>query len=288
MYQILEKNCLASQVFRFVILAPDIARKAQPGQFIIIRLDETGERIPLTISDSDPVRGTLTLFVQAVGKTSLEMSRMNSGDMILDVVGPLGNPTEIDRFGTVVIVGGGFGIAAIHPIVRALTRAGNKTISILGARSKELLILEDEMVTVSTEVQVVTDDGSRGTKGRVTDILQTLIAKKVLIDRVIAIGPLIMMKAIAYLTRPHKIPTLVSMNPIMIDGTGMCGACRVMVGGEMKFACVDGPEFDGHAVDFEGLLNRLKSYIPEEAEAKEKFLSETKGTCRLEKTSGVI
>ena len=284
MFKILNKNHLASQVFQYLLHAPDIAQKALPGQFVIVRLDETGERIPITISDSDPIQGTLTYYVQAVGKTSVEMSHMNTGDFILDVVGPLGNPSEIDLFGTIVLVGGGFGIAAIHPIARALTKAGNKTISILGARTEELLILEKEMSIASSEVHVVTDDGSYGTKGLVTDILQILIDKKEPINRVIAIGPLVMMKAVADLTRPHNIHTLVSMNPIMIDGTGMCGACRVTVGGEMKFACVDGLEFDGHAVDFEGLHNRLKTYIPEETEAMEKYLKDTGGTCRIIET----
>jgi sulfide dehydrogenase subunit beta len=285
MFKIIEKNQLAPQVFRYLLQASDIAKKALPGQFVIIRLDETGERIPITISDADPTKGTLTFFVQAVGKTSLEMSLMNVGDLILDVVGPLGNPSQIDLFGTVVLVGGGFGIAAIHPIARALTQAGNKTISILGTQTKERVILEGEMEKASTEVHVVTDDGSYGTKGKVTNILQSMIEKKEPIDRVIAIGPLVMMKAVADLTRPYGISTLVSLNPIMIDGTGMCGACRVTVGGEMKFACVDGPEFDGHAVDFEELLNRLKSYVPEETEAKEKYLQDTEGTCRHVETS---
>ncbi len=285
MFRILEKKNLAAQVFYYLLEAPDIARKALPGQFVIIRLDETGERIPITVSDSDPARGTLTFYVQAVGKTSMEMSFMNKGDSILDIVGPLGNPSPIGSFGTVVLIGGGFGIAAIHPIARALTQAGNRTISILGAQTKDRVILEDEMKNASTAVQVVTDDGSYGAKGRVTDILQTMIDKKEGIDRVIAIGPLIMMKAVADLTRPYKIETLVSLNPIMIDGTGMCGACRVTVGGEMKFACVDGPEFDGHAVDFEGLLNRLKSYVTEEKTAKEQYVPENEGTCRLVTTS---
>ncbi|MBC8288260.1 MAG: sulfide/dihydroorotate dehydrogenase-like FAD/NAD-binding protein [Nitrospinae bacterium] len=281
MFKILDKKHLAPQVFRYLLNAPDIAKKALPGQFVIIRLDETGERIPITISDSDPIQGTLTFYVQAVGKTSLEMSLLNTGDFILDIVGPLGNPSPIDLFGTVVLIGGGFGIAAIHPIARALTQAGNKIISILGARTEELVILEREMLIASTSVQVATDDGSYGTQGLVTDILQMMIERKEPIDRVIAIGPLIMMKAVADLTRPYNISTFVSMNPIMIDGTGMCGACRVTVGGEMKFACVDGPEFDGHAVDFEELLNRLKAYIPEEAEAKEKYLKDTGGKCRI-------
>ena len=287
MFKILKKNQLAPQVFKFLLEAPDIAKKALPGQFIIIRLDETGERIPITISDADPTQGTLTLYVQAIGKTSLEMSRMKADDYILDVVGPLGNPSLIDLFGTVVLVGGGFGIAAIHPIARALTQAGNKTLSILGARTKELVILEREMSKASTKTYIATDDGTYGAKGLVTDTLRELIDKKEPIDRVIAIGPLIMMKAVADLTRPHKIPTVVSMNPIMIDGTGMCGACRVTVGGEMKFACVDGPEFDGHAVDFDGLLNRLKTYIPEEAEAKEKYLQGTKEKCRIAEVSQI-
>ncbi|MBT3365634.1 MAG: sulfide/dihydroorotate dehydrogenase-like FAD/NAD-binding protein [Nitrospina sp.] len=287
MFKILKKTQLAPQVFYYLLHAPDIAKKALPGQFVIIRLDETGERIPITISDFDPIDGTLTFYVQAVGKTSLEMSLMHAGDFILDVVGPLGNSSQIDLFGTVALVGGGFGIAAIHPIARALTQAGNKTISILGARTEELVILEKEMRTASTDVHVVTDDGSHGAIGLVTDILQILIDKKEPINRVIAIGPLIMMKAVADLTRPHKIPTFLSMNPIMIDGTGMCGACRVTVNGEMKFACVDGPEFDGHAVDFEGLLNRLKTYIPEETEAKEKYLKDTAGKCRIAEVSQI-
>jgi len=285
MFEILQKENLASQVFRYLIDAPDIARKALPGQFIIIRLDEVGERIPITISDADPTKGTLTFFAQAVGKTSLEMSLMHVGDFMLDVVGPLGNPSQIELFGTVVLVGGGVGIAAIYPIARALTEAENKTISILGAQAKERVILEEEMENASTEVHIVTDDGSCGTKGRVTNILQSMIEKKEAIDRIIAIGPLIMMKAVADLTRPYGIATLVSLNPIMIDGTGMCGACRVTVDGEMKFACVDGPEFDGHTVDFEGLLNRLKSYVAEETEAKEKYLHDTGGVCRHVKTS---
>ena len=287
MFKILKNTHLAPQVFQYLLHAPDIAKKALPGQFIILRLDETGERIPITISDSDPIQGTLTIFVQAIGKTSIEMSLMHAGDFILDVVGPLGNPTQVDLFGAVVLIGGGFGIAAIHPITRALTQAGNKTIAILGARTQELVILEKEMQNAATQVHVVTDDGSYGEKGRVTDTLKMLIENKEPIDRIIAIGPLIMMKSVADLTRPYKITTLVSMNPIMIDGTGMCGACRVTVGGEMKFACVDGPEFDGHAVDFDGLLNRLKTYIPEEAEAQEKYLNDAGEKCRLAEVSQI-
>jgi NAD(P)H-flavin reductase len=285
MFKILEKDNLAPQVFRYVVDAPEIANKAAAGQFVIIRLDETGERIPITICDANRKSGTLTFFVQAVGKTSIEMSLMQVGDFILDVVGPLGNPTEIERFGTVVLVGGGFGIAAIHPIAKALSNAGNKTISILGARTKELILLENEMENVSSEVRIVTDDGSYGVKGFVTDVLSEMIQNNEVIDRVISIGPLVMMKAVADLTRKYEIPTFASLNPIMIDGTGMCGACRVTIGNEMKFACVDGPEFDSHQVDFEGLLNRLGTYIPEEKESKEKYLKETTEPCQLEAIS---
>ncbi len=281
MFRILEKQQLAPQMFRFVITAPDIARKARAGQFVILRLDQHGERIPLTISDAWKDQGAVVLFVQAVGKTSTQMSRLNVGDSILDLAGPLGNPSEIGLFGTVVLVGGGFGVAAIYPISRDLTQYGNTTISILGARTRELILLQEEMKSVSTEVLTVTDDGSSGRKGLVTDKLKCLIDEGQAIDRVIAIGPPIMMKAVADLTRPHGIKTIVSMNPIMIDGTGMCGACRVKVGDEMKFACVDGPEFDGHAVDFEGLLNRLKTYIPEEQESREKWMREHKEPCQL-------
>ena len=266
-------------MFRFVVAAPDIARKARAGQFVILRLDEHGERIPLTISDTQ--RGSVVLFVQAVGKTSTQMSQLAVGDCILDMAGPLGNPSEIELFGTVVLVGGGFGVAAIYPIARDLTQCGNTTISILGARTQELILLQEEMKSVSTVVLTVTDDGSSGRQGLVTDELKRLIDEGKPIDRVVAIGPPVMMKAVADLTQPYKIKTVVSMNPIMIDGTGMCGACRVKVGEEMKFACVDGPEFDGHDVDFEGLLNRLKTYIPEEQESREKWMREHKEPCQL-------
>ncbi len=282
MYEILEKNHLAPQVYRYVVRASDIAGKAKPGNFVIIRLDETGERIPITIADFDREKGTLTFFVQAVGKTSIEMSALKTGDFILDVAGPLGNPTEIENFGNVVLVGGGFGIAALYPIAREMTLAGNNTISILGARTQELILLEDEMHKVSKQVFVVTNDGSSGDKGFVTDCLKNLLEQEIQIDRVMAIGPLLMMQAVSELTRPYHIKTVVSLNPIMIDGTGMCGACRVMVSNEMKFACVDGPEFDGHEVDFSGLLQRLKSYLPEEIQSKEKYLNDTQAVCGLD------
>lgn len=282
MFRILEKNNLGPQVYRYLIDAPDIAKKAKPGQFVIIRLDEMGERFPITISDMDPKAGTLTLYVQAVGKSSIEMSQLKEGEYILDLAGPLGNPSEIKLFGTVILIGGGFGIAAIHPIVRALTLAGNKTISLLGARNSDLVLLEEEMRAVSSETHVVTNDGSAGRKGLVTEPLLEIIKSKEKVDRVIAIGPLVMMKAVSDLTRPYGIPTIVSMNPIMIDGTGMCGACRVTVNGEIKFACVDGPEFDAHLVDFEGVLNRMKIYTSEEREAREQFQRESAGSCKLE------
>ncbi len=290
MYTILEKENLAPRVFRYIIQAPDIAKKARPGQFVIIRLDETGERFPITISDMDSNSGTLTVYVQAIGKSSLEMSELHDGDSILDVVGPLGNASEIAKFGTVVLVGGGFGIAAIHPIARALTEAGNHTLSILGARTAELVLLEDAMRKVSSEVCIVTNDGSSGSEGLVTDVLLQKIKEGIPIDRVIAIGPLVMMKSVADLTRSYNIKTTVSLNPIMIDGTGMCGACRVTVGNQMKFACVDGPEFDGHEVDFESLFNRLNSYVSEEYEARQRYIQDTqdKEPCRLEASSQTV
>lgn len=283
MFKITRKIDLSAKVFKYVIEAPDIAKKAQAGHFVIIRLDDKGERIPITIADWDSNRGTITLFVQAVGKTTIQMSRLQDGESILDVVGPLGNPSHIEKSETVVAIGGGFGIAAIHPIVRENTKIGNKTTSILGARTKDLLILEDEMRNISDEVRIATDDGSYGEKGLVTDILKEMIHRGDTLDRVIAIGPPVMMKAVADTTKAEKIKTFVSLNPIMMDGTGMCGACRVMVGGEMKFACVDGPEFDGHLVDFDGLLNRLKVYLSEEELAREKYLKKLNHECRLEK-----
>ena len=282
MFRILEKNSLGPQVYRYKIVAPDIAKKAQPGQFVIIRLDETGERFPITISDMDSQAGTLTVYVQAVGKSSIEMSQLKEGEFILDLAGPLGNPSEINIFGTVVLIGGGFGIAAIHPIARALTLAGNKTLSLLGARNRDLVLLEEEMRAVSSEVHVITNDGSAGRQGLVTDMLLEIIQSQEKVDRVIAIGPLVMMKAVSDMTRSYGISTIVSMNPIMIDGTGMCGACRVTVNGEIKFACVDGPEFDAHLVDFEGVLNRMKTYTSEEREAREQFQRESAGSCKLE------
>ncbi|MGE5315173.1 MAG: sulfide/dihydroorotate dehydrogenase-like FAD/NAD-binding protein [Acidobacteriota bacterium] len=271
MFTIVEKNDLAAKVYRYVIQAPHIARKAKAGQFVILRLAEDGERIPITLADWDEKNGTITLYVQAIGKTTTMMSRMKAGDALLDVVGPLGVPSHVEPGKTLVALGGGFGIAAIHPIVRAHKLVGNKTISIIGARSKELLIMEEEMRAVSDEVRIATDDGSCGTKGFVTTILKQMLEGKEAMDVVLAIGPVVMMKAVADLTRPAGVSTLVSLNPIMMDGTGMCGACRVMVGDTVQFACVDGPEFDAHKVDFELLVARQKMYSPQEKLSMEHF-----------------
>ncbi len=271
MFRIIEKNDLAAKVYRYVIEAPNVVKKAKAGQFVILRLVEDGERIPITLADWDVGRGTITLYVQAVGKTTTMMSLMKAGDSLLDVVGPFGVPSHVEKGKTFVAVGGGFGIAAIHPIVRAHSLIGNKTISIIGARSKELMIMESEMRLISNEVRIATDDGSYGTKGFVTTILKSMLEKNEQMDVVLAIGPVIMMKAVSDLTRQFGVKTLVSLNPIMMDGTGMCGACRVVVGNKMQFACVDGPEFDGHAVDFELLTARQKMYSPQEKISMEIF-----------------
>lgn len=278
MFTILEKNDLAAKVYRYVISAPAIVKKAKAGQFIILRLHDDGERIPITLADWDVDRGTITLYVQAIGKTTTMMSMMNVGDSLKDVVGPFGIPSHVEQGKTLVAVGGGFGIAAIHPIVRAHKRIGNRTISIIGARSKELLIMEDEMRAVSDDVRIATDDGSVGTKGFVTTVLKSMLEKNEPVDLVLAIGPVIMMRAVSDMTKPYGIQTLVSLNPIMMDGTGMCGACRVVVGNAMKFACVDGPEFEGHDVDFDLLMARQKMYSPQEKISMEIF----EKVCRTE------
>ncbi len=270
-FPIVEKNDLAAKVYRYVIKAPHIVKKARAGQFVILRLYEDGERIPITLADWDEAQDTITLYVQAVGKTTMMMSMMKAGDSLIDVVGPFGIPSHIEKGKTLVAVGGGFGIAAIHPIVRAHRLIGNKTISIIGARSKELLLMENEMRAISDEVRIATDDGSYGTKGFVTTILNSMLEKKEPMDVVLAIGPVVMMKAVSDLTKPHRVQTFVSLNPIMMDGTGMCGACRVVVGNKMRFACVDGPEFDAHEVDFDLLMARQKMYSPQEKISLEIF-----------------
>ena len=267
MYRIQEKKVLSETVKQMTIEAHLVAKKAKPGQFIILRIDEKGERIPLTIADFDREKGTITVIFMEVGKTTKQLGMMKEGDNLQNFAGPLGVASEIEKFGTVVCIGGGVGIAPLYPIVRALKEAGNNVISILGARNKDLLMLEKEIDKVSDKLFIATDDGSKGQKGFVSDVLQKLIDEGQKIDVVWAIGPVIMMKVVADLTRKYTIETIVSLNPIMVDGTGMCGGCRVTVGGETKFACVDGPEFDGHLVDFENLLLRNRRFIDEEKHA---------------------
>jgi len=275
MFEILEKTELAPKICKFVLNTPEIARRHKAGQFIILRPDERGERVPMSVADLDRERGTVTTVVQEVGLTSAKLCAMNVGDRIADVVGPLGRPTHIEKFGTAVCVGGGVGIPPLHPIARRLKEMGNYVISILGGRDKRFVIMEDEMRATSDEVIICTDDGSYGKKGFVTVALQELIESGRQIDYVLAIGPPIMMKAVAELTRPHKITTYASLNTIMIDGTGMCGACRVSVGGETHFVCVDGPEFDAHQIDFDEMMKRLQMYRKQEREAYERYLRET-------------
>ncbi len=264
MNKILRKKRLSQVIAEIEISAPYIAKSQKPGQFVIIRVDDKGERIPLTIANSDQEKGTITIIVQAIGKTTIKLNAMEEGESIADVVGPLGKPSHIEHFGRVVTIGGGVGTAIAWPTTRAFKKAGNEVISIIGARTKELLILEDEMRAVSDRVIVTTDDGSYANKGFVTDSLKGLIDDNLIPNLVLAIGPVPMMKAVAELTKKYAIPTVVSLNPIMLDGTGMCGVCRVSVGGKTKFACVDGPEFDAHQVDFAGLMQRLKVYQKEE------------------------
>ena len=268
MYKILSAEELSAGVKSFIVEAPMIARKCQAGQFIILRIDEDGERIPLTIADYDREQGTIHLIFQEVGDTTRQLGTLKAGDALLDVAGPLGKATEIENFGTVVCIGGGIGVAPVYPIARAYKKAGNRVVSIIGARNADLLIMEKEMRSVSDVLHITTDDGSAGRKGLVVDPLKDMIAAGEKIDRVMAIGPMIMMRGVAEVTRPYKIPTLVSLNPIMVDGTGMCGGCRCSVGGETKFACVDGPEFDGHAVDFNGLMSRARMYQTQERQCK--------------------
>jgi len=268
MNKIISQVELAPTIKFIEVLAPRIAKKFRPGQFVIVRIDERGERIPLTIVNSNTEKGSIALLFQEVGKTTKKLGRLKTGAYIRDLLGPLGKPSEIKNYGTVVIVGGGVGIGLAYPEAKALKEAGNHVITIIGARNKDLLLLEKELEAFSDEFYVTTDDGSKGHHGFVTDLLKKLIEEKRTIDLVFAVGPTIMMRAVATLTRPYKIPTIVSLNPIMIDGTGMCGGCRVSIGGTTKFCCVDGPEFDGHLVDFDQLLARLKTYVEEEALAK--------------------
>ncbi len=268
MHKILSATFIAPNIKRFTIEAPKIALKRKAGQFVIIRINDVGERIPLTIADSDSEKGTIGIIVQGIGKTTKELNELKSGDYLTDVVGPLGKPSHIENFGTAVSIGGGVGTAIAYPTAVALKQAGNHTISIIGGRTKEFVILEDEMKKVCDEVFVTTDDGSYGKHGFVTDQLKELIEKRK-IDFVLAIGPIPMMKAVADVTREKGIQTVVSLNPIMVDGTGMCGGCRATVDNKTVFVCVDGPEFDAHKVDFKTLMTRNQSYLMEEKESLE-------------------
>lgn len=266
MFKIIKKETIAPAIQRYEVSAPEIAVKAKPGQFVIVRADEKGERIPFTIADFDPVNGTLTLIFQEVGRSTIDLGKLQQGECILDLVGPLGKASEIDKVGTVVCVGGGVGVAPVYPITRGFKEAGNKVISIIGARDKEHLILKNEMESVSDVLYMVSDDGSTGRKGFVTDVLRDVLEKEH-VNMVMAVGPLPMMEAVSELTRLFEIKTMVSLNPIMVDGTGMCGACRVSVGNETRFACVDGPEFDGHMVNWASAKLRAKMFAKEEKTA---------------------
>lgn len=276
MNRILSKEQLSKDVFRLRVEAPLIAEERQPGQFVILQLNnDVGERIPLTIADADPVEGSITLIFQVVGKTTKELAALRKGEIIENLLGPLGRPTHIEKFGTVIAVGGGIGVAPLYPIVQAMKRAGNRLIVIMGARNSELLILENEMRLLADELVICTDDGSAGRKGLVTEPLKEFCSQDPKPDLAVAIGPPIMMKFCSATTKPFGVPTVVSLNTIMVDGTGMCGGCRVTVGNDVKFVCVDGPEFDGHLVDFDNMMNRLRSYKEQEA-------ASTVRSCRLD------
>ena len=269
MHEIVAKKELASGIKSVEIFAPEIAEKSQAGQFVILRVDEKGERFPLTLVDWDRKKGTITLIFLEIGLSTKKLGALKEGDVVLDIAGPLGNPSEIENFGTVCVIGGGVGTASAYPIARALKEAGNKVISIVGAKTTGLLILEDEVEKISDELYISTDDGTKGQKGFVSDVLKMLIQKGYNFDLVYAIGPAVMMRAVAEVTRPYNIKTIVSLNSIMVDGMGMCGACRVTVGGETKFACVDGPEFDAHKVNFGELMKRQMAFIADEKMALE-------------------
>ena len=265
MNRIIRKTKLSDDVYRMEVEAPLIARERKPGQFIILQIDDQfGERIPLTIADADPARGSITLIFQAVGRTTHLLAEKQEGDTIAALLGPLGQPTHIEKVGHAVCVGGGIGVAPLHPIAQALKAAGNRVTIIIGARNRSLIILEEEMRRIADELIIVTDDGSYGRKALVTEPLKELCEQTPKPDLAVAIGPPIMMKFCAETTRPYGVHTVVSLNTIMIDGTGMCGGCRVTVGGKTKFVCVDGPEFDGHLVDFDNMMKRLRAYKPRE------------------------
>jgi ferredoxin--NADP+ reductase len=287
MFKIVHAQFIAPGIKRFTIEAPRIARKQRPGQFVIVRISETGERIPLTIERSDPDKGTVNIVVQSIGKTTHLLNALETGDSICDIVGPLGKPSEIEKFGTVVVMGGGVGTAMAYPTAAALKQAGNRVITILGGRNKDLVLLEPEMREVSDTVFVTTDDGSYADKGLVTDKLRQLIENGTRIDLVLAVGPIPMMRAVADMTRKERIRTIVSLNPIMIDGTGMCGGCRVLVEGKSEFACVDGPEFDAHRVDFGVLVQRNAMYRAAEKRSMDEYKEELERKTAEEDTAEV-
>lgn len=276
MYKIINKEQFSENVFRIDIEAPMIAKSRKAGHFVIVRVDENGERIPLTIAGSDIEKGTITLVVQKIGVSSTKLCALNIGDCVADVVGPLGKATHIEKFGTVVCACGGVGTAPMLPIAEAMKKAGNKVIAVLAARTKDLIILEDEVRKVSDEVVIMTDDGSYGTKGLVTTGVESIINREK-VDLCVTIGPAIMMKFVSLLTAKYNVPTVASLNTIMVDGTGMCGACRVSVGGETKFVCVDGPEFDAHKVNFDEMMSRMGAYREQEQAAFAKYKESING-----------
>jgi len=287
LYKILKRNDLTPNIHLFEIYAPKIASRAQAGQFVILRNGENGERIPLTLADWDKAHGSVTVVFMEVGLTTSKLALLHEGECITDFVGPLGLPTHIGKFGTVVCAAGGFAVATIMPIARALKQAGNRVISIIGMRSKELIFWEQEVGAYSDELIITTDDGSYGRKGLVTEPLRDLLsAEDVQVDRVIAIGPTIMMKSCCLTTQPFGVKTIASLNPIMVDGTGMCGCCRVSVAGMMRFACVDGPDFDGHDVDWNELMARQKAYRKEEGEALKQWQCQRTGNHECGATHG--
>ena len=272
-----KERLIPGKTSKRVLPAPQIAQKARPGHFVMLRVSPTGERIPLTIADTDPAQGTITIVYLVMGKTTAMLEELNQGDAVLDVCGPLGHPTHIEKHGTVICVGGGTGIAAMHHIAKGHARVGNRVVGIIGARSKDLLLFEKELASFVDELLISTDDGSYGHKGLVTDLLRDRLEKDKAVFEVVAVGPVPMMAAVAETTRPFGVKTTVSLNPIMVDGIGMCGACRVSVGGKTKFACVDGPEFDGHEVDFPELRRRLAAYREQERISLEAYQRSTHG-----------
>jgi ferredoxin/flavodoxin---NADP+ reductase len=280
-HRIISNDMILANVGKMVVEAEYVAKHRNAGQFIILRIDEQGERIPLTIAEADPVRGTISLYYQVVGKTTGQMSRLKAGGEIRDIAGPLGHPTEIKKYGTAVCVGGGIGIAPVYPIATAMKEIGNRVINIIGARSKNILIMEDELRKAGNDIIVCTDDGSYGRKAFVTEALRDVMDREK-VDIVVAIGPVPMMKAVSAMTKERGIRTMVSLNSIMIDGTGMCGGCRVTVNGERRFTCVDGPEFDGHLVDFDELTARLGTYRDDEGASMEHY----NHSCKLEGVTG--